>query len=122
MAPPSPRRLTLLPFTLWDTCHWGMLPVTGLVAFLLLGEEALAIGIFASLHHCAAAAGTPTHQTHQPTNPRLAARIHTHVPGRRRLVCPNLPTRPPACNTRRPPRCSGSSSCAGDGMLCAPPS
>ncbi len=33
-----PRRLTLLPFTLWDTCHWGMLPVTGLVAFLLLGE------------------------------------------------------------------------------------
>ena len=29
--------LTLLPFTLWDTCHWGMLPVTGLVAFLLLG-------------------------------------------------------------------------------------
>lgn len=34
----SPRRLTLLPFTLWDTCHWGMLPVTGLVAFLLLGE------------------------------------------------------------------------------------
>jgi hypothetical protein len=31
--------LTLLPFTLWDTCHWGMLPVTGLVAFLLLGEH-----------------------------------------------------------------------------------
>ncbi|KAL4421269.1 hypothetical protein ABPG75_010560 [Micractinium tetrahymenae] len=35
--------LTLLPFTLWDTCHWGMLPVTGLVAFLLLGIKEIGV-------------------------------------------------------------------------------
>ena len=30
--------LTLLPFTLWTACRWAMLPITLLVAFLLLGE------------------------------------------------------------------------------------
>lgn len=36
-APPTLCRLSLLPFTLWDTCHWATVPVTALVAFLLLG-------------------------------------------------------------------------------------
>lgn len=31
-------RLTLLPFTLWDSCRWAMLPIAGIVSFLLLGE------------------------------------------------------------------------------------
>jgi hypothetical protein len=30
--------LTLLPFSLWDTCGWATLPVTLAVAFILLGE------------------------------------------------------------------------------------
>jgi predicted membrane chloride channel (bestrophin family) len=36
--------LTLLPFTLWDSCHWFMLPVTALVAFLLLGIKEIGGG------------------------------------------------------------------------------
>ena len=31
--------LTLLPFTLWDSCRWGMFPIAFIVAFLLLGEH-----------------------------------------------------------------------------------
>jgi predicted membrane chloride channel (bestrophin family) len=30
--------LTLMPFTLWNTCGWAMAPVACVVAFLLLGE------------------------------------------------------------------------------------
>jgi predicted membrane chloride channel (bestrophin family) len=35
--------LTLLPFTLWDQCHWFTLPVTTLVAFLLLGIKEIGV-------------------------------------------------------------------------------
>ena len=31
--------LTLLPFTLWDSCRWGMFPIAFIVAFLLLGAH-----------------------------------------------------------------------------------
>jgi hypothetical protein len=31
--------LTLLPWSLWDTCGLLMIPVTAMVAFLLLGEQ-----------------------------------------------------------------------------------
>ncbi len=30
--------LTLLPFALWPTCAWGTVPLSGIIAFLLLGE------------------------------------------------------------------------------------
>ncbi len=33
--------LTLLPFTLYDTCGWSTIPLCGTIAFLLLGERAL---------------------------------------------------------------------------------
>ena len=63
-----PRRLTLLPFSLWESCGLAMIPVAALVAFLLLGVEeigvqieevshtpklpctAVELGIF--IHHC----------------------------------------------------------------------
>ena len=35
--------LSFLPFSLWDACHWWTVPVTGLVAYLLLGEPLLGI-------------------------------------------------------------------------------
>jgi hypothetical protein len=31
--------LTLLPFTLWDSCRWGTFPIAFIVAFLLLGAH-----------------------------------------------------------------------------------
>ncbi|KAI7836516.1 hypothetical protein COHA_009617 [Chlorella ohadii] len=37
--------LSLLPFTLWDTCHWATVPVTALVAFLLLGIKEVGVAI-----------------------------------------------------------------------------
>jgi predicted membrane chloride channel (bestrophin family) len=37
--------LTLLPFTLWDSCGWAMLPITGIVSFLLLGIEEIGVSI-----------------------------------------------------------------------------
>ncbi|PRW33726.1 UPF0187 chloroplastic [Chlorella sorokiniana] len=37
--------LTLLPFTLWDSCHWAMLPIAGIVSFLLLGIEEIGVQI-----------------------------------------------------------------------------
>lgn len=42
-APPPhhARRLTLLPFSLWESCGFAMIPVAALVAFLLLGEQRL---------------------------------------------------------------------------------
>ncbi|PSC76825.1 UPF0187 chloroplastic [Micractinium conductrix] len=35
--------LTLLPLTLWDSCHWFTMPVTGIVAFLLLGIKEIGV-------------------------------------------------------------------------------
>ncbi|PRW56885.1 UPF0187 chloroplastic [Chlorella sorokiniana] len=37
--------LTLLPFTLWDSCRWAMLPIAILIAFLLLGIEEIGVQI-----------------------------------------------------------------------------
>ncbi len=37
--------LTLLPFTLWDSCHWAMLPIAGIVSFLLLGIEEIGVQV-----------------------------------------------------------------------------
>lgn len=37
--------LTLLPFTLWDSCRWAMLPIAGIVSFLLLGIEEIGVSI-----------------------------------------------------------------------------
>jgi hypothetical protein len=37
--------LTLLPFTLWDSCGWATLPITGIVSFLLLGIEEIGVSI-----------------------------------------------------------------------------
>ena len=36
--------LTLLPFTLWDSCRWAMVPISLIVSFLLLGEPWLHAG------------------------------------------------------------------------------
>ena len=40
--------LTLLPFTLWDSCHWAMLPIAGIVSFLLLGIEEIGVQVSGS--------------------------------------------------------------------------
>jgi hypothetical protein len=37
--------LTLLPFTLWDSCRWAALPITFIVSFLLLGIEEIGVSI-----------------------------------------------------------------------------
>ncbi|KAI3425146.1 hypothetical protein D9Q98_008917 [Chlorella vulgaris] len=37
--------LTLLPFTLWDSCRWASLPITFIVSFLLLGIEEIGVSI-----------------------------------------------------------------------------
>ncbi|KAL4853126.1 hypothetical protein ACK3TF_005820 [Chlorella vulgaris] len=37
--------LTLLPFTLWDSCGWASVPLSCIVAFLLLGESIEEIGV-----------------------------------------------------------------------------
>ncbi|PSC69999.1 low-CO2 inducible [Micractinium conductrix] len=37
--------LTLLPFTLWDSCRWAMVPISLIVSFLLLGIEEIGVSI-----------------------------------------------------------------------------
>ncbi|GAB4818998.1 hypothetical protein N2152v2_006044 [Parachlorella kessleri] len=37
--------LTLLPFTLYDTCGWTTIPLAGTIAFLLLGVEEIGVAI-----------------------------------------------------------------------------
>lgn len=37
--------LTLLPFTLWDSCGWTSIPLCGTIAFLLLGIEEIGVSI-----------------------------------------------------------------------------
>ncbi|KAI3424164.1 hypothetical protein D9Q98_009523 [Chlorella vulgaris] len=37
--------LTLLPFTLWDSCGWASVPLSSIVAFLLLGIEEIGVSI-----------------------------------------------------------------------------
>lgn len=37
--------LSLMPFTLWKSCHWAIIPVSAIVAFLLLGIEEIGVQI-----------------------------------------------------------------------------
>lgn len=37
--------LLLMPFTLWKSCHWAMVPVSAIIAFLLLGIEEIGVQI-----------------------------------------------------------------------------
>lgn len=37
--------LTAMPFTLWKSCGWSMIPATGMIAFLLLGIEEIGVQI-----------------------------------------------------------------------------
>ncbi|PSC67432.1 UPF0187 chloroplastic [Micractinium conductrix] len=37
--------LSFLPFSLWDACHWWTVPVTGLVAYLLLGIKEIGLTV-----------------------------------------------------------------------------
>lgn len=37
--------LALMPFTLWKTCHWAIIPVSAVIAFLLLGIEEIGVQI-----------------------------------------------------------------------------
>ena len=34
-----------MPFTLWKSCHWAIIPVSTIVAFLLLGIEEIGVQI-----------------------------------------------------------------------------
>jgi hypothetical protein len=57
--------LTLLPFSLWESCRWSMIPLACLIAFLLLGGCS-AVQCSAVLSCCArccmtAAARLPLH-------------------------------------------------------------
>ena len=61
---PTPRRhtsrflviwLTLLPFTLWQSCGWALVPMSLIIAFLLLGEACVPLPpslvmLFAQFH------------------------------------------------------------------------
>ena len=49
--------LTLLPFTLWDSCRWGMFPIAFIVSFLLLGEHRCLHASAVLQPCCCAAAG-----------------------------------------------------------------
>ncbi|KAL3146980.1 hypothetical protein ABBQ38_014948 [Trebouxia sp. C0009 RCD-2024] len=37
--------LGLMPFTLWNSCHWAMVPTSGIICFLLLGIEEIGVQI-----------------------------------------------------------------------------
>ncbi|GAB4816433.1 hypothetical protein N2152v2_003479 [Parachlorella kessleri] len=37
--------LTLLPFALWPACEWATVPLSGIIAFLLLGVEEIGVAI-----------------------------------------------------------------------------
>lgn len=62
--------LTILPFALWDTCGWAMLPVMAIVAFVLLGE---AVPARVSLPACVLRAhGCERSQLEEADSPCLA--------------------------------------------------
>ena len=37
--------LTVMPFTLWKTCHWAMVPASLIICFLLLSIEEIGVQI-----------------------------------------------------------------------------
>lgn len=37
--------LTIMPFTLWKSCHWSMVPAAFIICFLLLSIEEIGVQI-----------------------------------------------------------------------------
>lgn len=104
LAPPTHPRSTPTPtpprsFSLWDKCGWYTVPVTLLIAFLLLGERAFSSCLSfpflaSSLPSCCWVSwgrSTQTGRKGTPVGHQLQVQLHRRVNGPARPLCEPFP-------------------------------